>query len=169
MTAQYIQIFTVTFVNWNGKVLKSEEVEAGKSADAPVVPSRTGYVFTGWDQDFSNVMSNLTVKAQFKAMTFTVTFLDWDDTVIDTQTVNFGEAATAPADPVRDGYTFIGWDGDFDYVISDLFIVAKYEQSQDIDNVEDIRPASRKLMINGNLYIIRQDGAIYDARGARVK
>lgn len=169
VTAQYIQIFTVTFVNWNGKVLKSEEVEAGKSADAPVVPSRTGYVFTGWDQDFSNVMSNLTVKAQFKAMTFTVTFLDWDDTVIDTQTVNFGEAATAPADPVRDGYTFIGWDGDFDYVISDLFIVAKYEQSQDIDNVEDIRPASRKLMINGNLYIIRQDGAIYDARGARVK
>ena len=43
----------------------------------------------------------------------TVTFLDWDGTVLKTQQVEVGTAATAPADPTRNGYNFIGWDVDF--------------------------------------------------------
>ncbi len=58
--------------------------------------------------------------------THTVTFKDWDGTVLSTQTVTHGSAATAPADPTREGYTFSGWDVDFSNVTEDLIVTATY-------------------------------------------
>ena len=51
---------------------------------------------------------------------------DSDGTVLDTQTVNYGEAATAPADPTREGYTFTDWDKAFDNVTADMTVTAQY-------------------------------------------
>jgi len=56
---------TVTFKEYDGKVLKTETVEAGKGATAPANPSRSGYTFTGWDKAFDKVTSELTVTAQY--------------------------------------------------------------------------------------------------------
>ena len=122
--------FTVTFQDWNGIVLKTEQVEQGKSATAPANPTREGYTFTGWNKDFSNVQSDLTITAQYKKNItyFTVTFLDWDGTVLKTEQVEQGHGATAPANPTRKGYTFIGWDKAFNNVQSDLIVKAQYEQ-----------------------------------------
>lgn len=58
---------------------------------------------------------------------FTVTFVDWDETVIDIQIVEKGGAAAAPADPVRTGYNFVGWDKEFNAVMGDLTVTAMYE------------------------------------------
>ena len=57
----------------------------------------------------------------------TVTFVDWNGEILKTQQVTIGEAATAPSNPVRDGYTFIGWDTDFSNVTEDLTVTAQYE------------------------------------------
>jgi len=57
--------YTVTFVDWNGTILKTQSVEHGKAATAPQNPTRKGYTFIGWDADFSNITSNLTVTAQY--------------------------------------------------------------------------------------------------------
>ncbi|MDR0460878.1 MAG: InlB B-repeat-containing protein [Nitrososphaerota archaeon] len=59
------ETFVVRFVDWNDVVLKEEHVEYGKSATAPANPSRSGYTFTGWAPAFNNIVSNLTVKAQY--------------------------------------------------------------------------------------------------------
>ncbi len=57
---------------------------------------------------------------------FTVTFVDFDGTVLDTQTVEYGNSATAPSDPARDGYTFKGWDTDFSSITEDTTVTAQY-------------------------------------------
>ncbi|MBQ5487576.1 MAG: InlB B-repeat-containing protein [Clostridia bacterium] len=119
--------YTVTFVDWDGAVLKTESVPEGGAATAPSDPSRVGYTFTGWDVDFSNVTSDLTVTAQYTINTYTVTFRDWDGTVLKVQTVEYGGDATPPADPVREGYTFTGWSGDYTNVTFDKNITAMYE------------------------------------------
>jgi uncharacterized repeat protein (TIGR02543 family) len=51
--------------------------------------------------------------------------------------VSAGEAATAPADPKREGYAFIGWDKDFLNVTEDMTITAQYEDifSADFDGI----------------------------------
>ena len=121
--------YTVTFKDWDGSVLKTQTVEEGSSATAPSNPIRDGYDFTGWDTSFNNITSNLTVTAQYSIKSYTVTFKDWDGTVLKTQTVNHGSAATAPSDPTREGYEFTGWDTDFNNVISDLIVTARYKKA----------------------------------------
>ncbi len=139
VTAQYtINTYTVTFKDWDGTVLKTQTVNYGGSATAPADPSRTGYTFTGWDKTFTNVTANLTVTAQYTINTYTVTFKDWDGTTLKTQTVNYGGSATAPADPTREGYTFIGWDKAFTNVTANLVVNALYEQNAVISTLGDV-------------------------------
>ena len=77
------------------------------------------YSNTLWWEDFKEIRA---IDADY-----VVTFFDWDDTVLARVTVAAGEAATAPADPVREGYTFIGWDKDFSFVNSNLDVYAQYQ------------------------------------------
>lgn len=119
--------YTVNFVDYDGTILSTQRVIEGGDAQAPEDPVREGYRFVGWDTDFTNVQSDLRVVAQYEALAaYTVTFADWDFSVISTQTVYEGHDAVAPEDPVRDGYTFVGWSVDFTNVQSDLLIIAQY-------------------------------------------
>ena len=134
VTAQYeINTYTVTFKDWNGTVLKTQEVQHGGDAEAPADPTRVGYTFTGWDKAFTNVTADLVVTAQYEINTYTVTFKDWDGTVLKTQQVQYGGDAEAPADPTRTGYTFTGWDKAFTNITADLVVTAQYEMLGDVD------------------------------------
>lgn len=66
---------------------------------------------------------------QFKEEeTFTVTFTDYDGTPLSVQTVLSGEDAVPPADPVREGYVFIGWDGSYTKVTANRTVTAQYQK-----------------------------------------
>ena len=117
-----VNAYTVTFKDGE-TVLKTETVNYGESA-VGLTPEKVGYTFTGWDKAFDNVTSDLVVNANFTINTYTVTFTD-GDTVLKTETVNYGEAAVAPT-PNKDGYTFIGWDKTFENVTSDLVVNANF-------------------------------------------
>ena len=162
---------TVTFVDWDGTILQQTTTRPGMMVTPPADPVREGYTFRGWDsQDYTWVVSDLTITATYYDETYTVRFYDWDGTLLSEQQVHYGQAAEAPADPAREGYTFLGWSEDFSEVTIDKYIVAMYHN--DHEGIEDIQPdqvPNIKVMIDGVLYIVRQDGAIYDARGARVK
>ena len=123
---------TVTFKDWNGTVLKTQSVYHTGAATAPANPTRTGYTFTGWDKAFTNVTADLVVTAQYSANTYTVTFKDWNGTVLKTQQVQYGGAATAPANPTRTGYTFTGWDKAFTNVTANLVVTAQYVQNEPV-------------------------------------
>lgn len=73
-------------------------------------------------------LSNLvyTVTYTEPVVTYTVTFKDWDGTILKTQTVNSGSSATAP-EVSRYGYILTGWSVDFSEVGSDITTVAQYE------------------------------------------
>jgi formylglycine-generating enzyme required for sulfatase activity len=132
-----IKTYTVTFKNWDNTTLKTEIVDYEKAATAPAAPSRTGYNFTDWDTDFSNVTGNLTVTAQYAINTFNVTFNDWDNTTLKTETVDYGNSATAPTEPTRNGYSFTAWDTDFSNVTSNLTITAQYTTISGIENINE--------------------------------
>ena len=127
------EMHTVTFKDWDGTVLKTQEVQHGGDAEAPADPTRVGYTFTGWDKAFTNVTADLVVTAQYEINTYTVTFKDWDGTVLKTQEVQYGGDAEAPAEPTRTGYTFTGWDKAFTNIMADLVVTAQYEMLGDVD------------------------------------
>ena len=119
--------YTVTFKDYDGRVLKTESVEKGKSASAPANPTREGYTFKSWDKAFNNVTSDLSVMATYSVLTFSVTFKDYNGNTLKQETVNYNENATAPTSPTRNGYTFVGWDKDYTKVKANLVITATYE------------------------------------------
>lgn len=62
---EVLQTYVVTFLDPDGATLSTERVVSGDAATAPTVTPPTGYLFTGWDTDFSNVTSDLTVRASW--------------------------------------------------------------------------------------------------------
>ena len=132
VTATYaINTYNVTFYDKDGTTdLKTESVNYGYGATAPEPSEHEGLHFTGWDKDFDVITSDLDVYAQYAVNTYTVTFLDWDDTVLKTEQVEHGNDAAAPVDPTREGYTFTGWDQPLENITSDLKIYAQYEENK---------------------------------------
>lgn len=87
--------------------------------------------FSGWgkvDEGNSCAITPVEVEPEHDPE-YTVTFYDWDDVVLKMQKVRRGQAATAPADPVREGYAFTGWDKEFANVQADLNVYAVYTKN----------------------------------------
>ena len=91
------------------------------------------------------------------AVYYTVTFKDWDGTVLKTQRVKEGESATAPVDPTRPGYNFSGWDVDFTNVTADLIVTATYVEKSDVWVPTDTIVPGEEYLIgfvsNGTTYL----------------
>ncbi|MCU7975213.1 InlB B-repeat-containing protein [Shewanella sp. SW36] len=130
VTAQYSQnVYVVSFVDAEGQLLSTQKIIHGQAATAPAVPTREGYTFTGWDVSFANITSALTVTAQYSQNVYVVSFVDAEGQLLSTQQITHGRAATAPAVPTREGYTFTGWDVSFINVTSALAVTAQYSQN----------------------------------------
>lgn len=238
-------VWTVTYKNWDGTDLGTEQVNDGEAAQG-VIATREGYTFVGWSEDISSVRSNMTVTALFDVSVFTitytidgvdifselvsygemptayqaiedqgkpateqyvytfdhwnpaivaatsdatyeavftpslrqylVTFQNWDHTFLSEQQVEYGKAAQAPADPTREGYTFTGWDREFNNILANMTVTAVFEMTKNqgganaIDNIDASAKigGSHKLLRDGQLFIER-DGKTYNAQGAEVK
>ena len=146
-------MFTIEFIDWNGTILKKDKVAPYSAATAPADPTREGYTFTGWDKEFSSVTANLTVTAQYKINRYAVTFVDWDEAILKKDSVDYGSAATAPADPTREGYTFTGWDKDFSNVTEDMTVTALYEKQE---------PIGPEIIITRDILDLSVDGITID-------
>jgi len=124
--------YLVSFVDWDDKVLKSDEVPYGTAATPPDDPEREGYIFKGWDISFKYITGETTVKAVYEAKTYTVTFLDWDATELLKETVQEGGDAKGPeTNPEREGYDFIGWSKPITGITGDLTVIAQYEKAKE--------------------------------------
>ena len=63
------EIYTVTFKDYDGTVLKTERVLEGKAVPQPPEPQRDGYAFTGWDKSAVQIYENCIITAQYEKIT----------------------------------------------------------------------------------------------------
>ena len=107
-----INQYTITVKPENGKADITITQDYGTPITAPADPTREGYTFIGWDREIPETMpaENMTVTAQWEIDRYTITFDTAGGSEIAPITQDYGTHITAPADPTREGYTFIGWD-----------------------------------------------------------
>ena len=134
-----LRCFTVDFY-MDDMLLKSQSVVYGQSAEAPekvIKPDDkvNSYEFAGWDKTFDNIRSDLVVNAVFREIPiiYTVTFLNWNDEILDAVEVGYGQSAVFDGTPERDDtdmyeYEFIGWSQSINNVTENITVVAQYSQ-----------------------------------------
>ena len=139
----------VTFDTAGGGRVDPQAVTDGQTATKPRDPTRAGYEFKGWlldgkPYDFTSpVTGDITLTAVWTPIpvTHAVTFDRADGTDPTVITVEDGNPAVRPEDPVRDGYVFLGWTLDgraYDFsapVTGDLTLTAEWEKTKPATHV----------------------------------
>ena len=111
--------YTITWVNDDDSVIDTTTVEYGvvpTHADATkAATAEYTYTFAGWTPEVVAVTGEATYKATFTATknSYTITWVNDDDSVIDTTTVEYGEVPThadaTKAATAEYTYSFAGW------------------------------------------------------------
>ena len=126
-----INQYTITFDTNGGSEIAPITQDYGTAITAPANPTRKGYTFKGWDKEIPKTMpaENMTVKAQWEINRYTITFDTAGGSEIAPITQDYGTKITAPADPTREGYTFIGWGRDIPVTMpaENITVTAQWE------------------------------------------
>ena len=135
ITAQWeINQYTITFDTAGGSEIAPITQDYGTAIAAPANPTREGYTFIGWDKAIPTTMpaENMTITAQWKVNQYTITFDTNGGSEIAPITQNYGTAITAPANPTREGYTFLGWDKEIPAIMpaENMTITAKWKDTE---------------------------------------
>ena len=104
--------YTISFDSDGGSVVPPITLDYGSVVIAPISPTKVGYTFNGWDRVIPLTMpsSDMLIKALWKINKYTITFDTNGGSAIEAITLDYGSSITKPSNPIRSGYSFIGWD-----------------------------------------------------------
>ncbi len=107
-----INEYTITFNTDGGNEIQPIVQDYKTPVTAPQDPEKTGYTFAGWDIPIPSAMpaENLEITALWDINQYTVTFDTDGGNEIQPIIQDYKTPVTAPPDPEKTGYTFIGWD-----------------------------------------------------------
>lgn len=126
--------FTVTFDTDGGSTIDSASVREGQVLDISNRPTKTGYTFIGWMNSDNKIITKntiLTKDTTLKALWISnnsekvsIKFSTDGGNFIDDIINEKGSKIILPVNPIRKGYTFIGWMNSDGYIISEDMIVS---------------------------------------------
>ena len=106
---------TITFDTAGGSTIDAITQDYGTAITAPADPTRTGYTFSGWEEEIPSTMpdQDMTIRASWTPITYTVTFhVNGGNELAEGETtkeVTYDSAYGDLPTPTRTGYTFAGW------------------------------------------------------------
>lgn len=113
-----INQYTISFDSNSGSAVSPLTQNYNTAVSAPADPTKTGHDFGGWYSDsgltqtytFSTMPAgNITLYAKWNVKQYTISFNSNDGSSVSAITQNFGTNVSAPADPIKEGYSFKGW------------------------------------------------------------
>lgn len=118
-----INKYSITFKNYDETILSCEEYEFGTlptySEDEPSKESDNTYTysFAGWDKEITLATADFVYTATYTStyIEYTIIFLNYDDSIILSNTYHYQDTVTTPSNPSKPStneytYEFIGWD-----------------------------------------------------------
>lgn len=138
-----INQYTIIFQNYDGTELQKETVNHGDAVSykgtVPTKPATAQYTYTfsGWSPNIEyTATADATYVAQFDQTTnkYTVTFRNWDGSVLEAKDWEYGELPTYAGTPTRPAddeftYTFTGWNKVISSVTGEAEYIAQYTNS----------------------------------------
>ena len=135
-------IYEIVWKNYDGTALKTDILpygtlpSYGNAAPERAKTAQYTYTFTGWTPNITSVTENATYTAQFseKVNEYTVTWRDYDGTVLKTETLDYGttpvysDAAPTKAGNAQYTYTFTGWTPNITSVTENATYTAQFSE-----------------------------------------
>lgn len=132
-----VNTYTVTWKNADGTVIETDvKVPYGDmpeyNGSTPTKASNAQYdfIFAGWDTAVSEVTGDVVYTATYTEhiRSYTIKFVDYNGTVLSTQSVEFGTMPSYNgATPAREGHDFTGWSPAFVAVVDEATYTAQYK------------------------------------------
>ncbi|MCI7401124.1 MAG: InlB B-repeat-containing protein [Christensenella sp.] len=147
-----INQYTITFDTNGGSEIAPITQDYGTKITIPENPTKTGYTFKGWDKEIPGTMpeGDMTITATWEIIQYTITFDTNGGSEIEPITQDYGTEITAPDDPMKTGYTFMGWDKEIpstmpaeDMTIKATWQINKYTITFDTDGGSEIEPITQ--------------------------
>ena len=153
LSAQWqVNRYTITFDSDGGSDVAAIEQDYDTAITAPEYPTKDGYTFAGWSPALPAKMpaENLELKALWSANEGSIIFDTCGGSEIESITGHYGDPVTAPADPKREGYTFVGWDQEIPETLNEgvLTIKAQWKANRytirfDTDGGSEVAPITQ--------------------------
>ncbi len=131
--------YSITWQNYNGDVLEVSQVKRGQypryQGDEPTRPEdgQYSYTFSGWTPNVMRAYSDAIYKATYdsKVREYSITWEDYDGSVLRVDSVAYGNLPYYGADPEREGdaqysYAFSNWEPSIERVTGDATYKAVY-------------------------------------------
>ena len=126
----------------DGAIYKSYSVKEGDNITPEPAPEKEGHTFSGWS-NIPSVMPDhdVIVTGTFTVNNYKLTYL-LDGISYKSLEVKYGSKITPEPDPVKEGYTFTGWNGlpetmpAHDVTVTGTFTVNKYKLIYILDGAE---------------------------------
>ena len=123
--------YVITFLV-DGEAIKADTLTYGAAIVVPEAPEKEGHTFSGWGEVAETVpASDVIYEGSYTANSYLLTYVV-DGETVQADSVVYGTAITALAEPTKEGHTFSGW-GEIpatmpakDVTISGAFIINKY-------------------------------------------
>lgn len=181
---------TITFDFGNGTKILKNATHGEKYGALPIIKEREGYTFNGWFTENNGkgdrITENITVNIIYDHILYphwtvnyyTLKFIFRNSENNLVRMLRYNGTIKYPEDPVREGYTFIGWDNNITTMPAhDLNIIARWEANNYIGYVEiifkkkglndmEIRTLIDKY--TSKEYVIFKNGTDEKSRGTKV-
>ena len=133
--------YTVEFKDYNGEIISSEIYHFSDEIVVPADPTRKAdntytYSFKKWDKTVTACTGNAIYTAVYdkQYIDYTITFLDWDGSVIETVVYHYGKQIVSIADPERESdetysYAFASWNKELGICTGNAKFTAVYDEA----------------------------------------
>lgn len=108
VTFEIVITYEVVFFDEETELSRMTVVE-GEAASTEAVPSKVGYTFAGWSEEFLQVFDNLNVYATYTINTHSISYMIDDIQYQVVNDIEYGSVIALIEAPVREGFVFSGW------------------------------------------------------------
>jgi len=181
---QYTVMFNANGATGTVPPTQTVNVDSAITIPAGTGLSKAGHAFGGWSAgDFSaedtydpgasyTVSGDTTLIAKWDPLPYTVSFNSAGGNAVPSQTVYYGSLAERPADPVKEGHTFVNWYGNlsltsaYDFtgpVTGNTTLYAKWVPTEDVIIINLDGTVNQSVSIDANADQLFSVVGIYSA------
>ena len=141
-------VYTVRFFDHHGDVIETIAAPHGMNLDHYQHAFPVYYNFVKWDKDLNSIHADIDVYPEGQLAVYLVTFIGFDDQLLNQQYVKHGQTAVEPYVPEVTAHEHVGFDLPLENITGPMTITALYEPLRHLQDYLDPMEAEQNYTVS---------------------